>query len=339
MSPRTSDPDAVEATMAELVLDALARPAARVLVAGEADDRLAKGLAERGAQVATWHRFAAPGRRAAPWPAAAPADQAVIRLPRIRASFELALHAVTARLSPGADVWVVGTNDEGIRSAGGKMEPLFDEVVTIDARRHGRVLRGRLRPELPGLRAALADWRTTGAIRLAGGERPWVAYPGLFARGELDPATALLVETIPPLADGARVLDFGCGAGAIGAALLARGDGIELDQLDADAIAVVAARENLPGARTWLGSSLADLTGAGSFDAVVTNPPIHESVVRSYRAVEQLAGDVGARLRPGGRVWLVAQRQVPIEQIFTRAGLASSLAAQRGAFRVWSLSP
>jgi 16S rRNA (guanine1207-N2)-methyltransferase len=320
--------------MAELALGGLLEPAGRMLVAGEADDALAEGLAARGAEVTRWHRFAAPGRRATPWPPETVADQAILRVPRGRASLDFALHGLATRLVPGGPLWLVGTNDEGIRSASRRMEELFEDVVTVDARRHGRLLRGRRRERPVGLRDSLDPWRAVGSIGLPGGERPWVTYPGLFARGELDPATAFLLEALPPFEPGARVLDFGCGAGTIGAALAQRGE-VALDQLDADALAVEAARENLPDARTWLGSSLDDLTGAGPWDRVVTNPPIHESVLRSYRVLEQLARAVGDRLRPRGEAWLVAQRQVPVAEMFQGTDLRAAIADQRGAFRVW----
>jgi 16S rRNA (guanine1207-N2)-methyltransferase len=162
-----------------------------------------------------------------------------------------------------------------------------------------------------------------------------VTYPGLFARGELDAATALLVETLPRLSPGCRVLDFGCGSGILGAALAGRGDRFELDQLDADVLAVAAARENLPQARTWLGSSLDDIPVAAPWDRVLSNPPIHESVVRSYRTLDQFAAGVGRRLQPDGEVWLVAQRQVPVTDLFAQTALRAQIAAERSGFRVW----
>jgi 16S rRNA (guanine1207-N2)-methyltransferase len=174
-------------------------------------------------------------------------------------------------------------------------------------------------------------------VRLPGGERSWVVYPGLFAHGQLDAATALLIESVPSLPAGCRVLDFGCGTGIIGAALLQRGDRVDLDQLDADAVAVEAACENLPNARTWLASSVAEAPAGVTWDRVLSNPPIHESVVRSYSVLEELALNIGGRLRPDGEVWLVAQRQVPVAQIFLRSGYHSRTVAERNAFRVWRI--
>jgi 16S rRNA (guanine1207-N2)-methyltransferase len=323
--------------MAALVLAHLDRPAPRVLVAGDTEANIAGALAARGATVAAWNRDAGRGQPASAWPGPGEFDEGVLRMPRVRASFEMALHALAARLVAGGSLWVVGTNDEGVRSAAGRIEVLFEDVRTVEARGHGRLFRARRRQELPGLRPELGDWRSVGSLDLPGGKRPWITYPGLFAKGGVDRATAFLLETLPPLPDGCRVLDFGCGSGIIGAALEQRGDRVELDQLDADAVAVVAARENLPGARTWLGFHLDAIPGATRWDRLLSNPPIHESVLRSYRVLEELAAALGARLATDGEAWLVCQRQVPIQATFGAAGMQTSMRAERDGFRVWQV--
>ena len=61
--------------------------------------------------------------------------------------------------------------------------------------------------------------------------RRWLSYPGLFARGGLDVMTERLLGALPPSAKHARVLDFACGSGVIGAALLAREPSLRLVSL------------------------------------------------------------------------------------------------------------
>jgi hypothetical protein len=56
----------------------------------------------------------------------------------------------------------------------------------------------------------------------------------------------------PKQCDFIRVLDFCCGSGVIAAALLAREPSIRVDALDADSLAVCAARVNLTSASTVL---------------------------------------------------------------------------------------
>jgi 16S rRNA (guanine1207-N2)-methyltransferase len=84
--------------------------------------------------------------------------------------------------------------------------------------------------------------------------RPWRTYPGLFARGGLDVMTAALLASLPlpPARSGrrgrkrARLLDFACGSGAVGASLQQRAPGACVHLLDADAVALDAARRNVP---------------------------------------------------------------------------------------------
>ncbi len=99
----------------------------------------------------------------------------------------------------------------------------------------------------------------------------------LPAAGRLDEGTALLLGVLPPLPPGARVLDFGCGSGAIGAAALAASPGLAVTMLDNDAVALEAVRENVPDARRVLGVRLADVrldAGAWAAAALALLPDI-----------------------------------------------------------------
>ena len=132
----------------------------------------------------------------------------------------MAAHACLSVLAPGGRLIVYGGNDEGIRSAGGRLERVCREVETLATRGHGRVLAAS-RPADAPLRASLAAWRSVAPLTIAGIVRDWVSYPGVFAAGRVDEGTALLIEALPPLRSGDRVLDYGCGSGVIGAAALA----------------------------------------------------------------------------------------------------------------------
>jgi len=81
----------------------------------------------------------------------------------------------------------------------------------------------------------------------------WRTYPGLFARGGLDVMTAALLNALPPPpakddsnSKRPRLLDFACGSGTIGAALLRASPSAEVHFLDADAVALEASKVNVP---------------------------------------------------------------------------------------------
>ena len=73
-----------------------------------------------------------------------------------------------------------------------------------------------------------------------------------------------------------------CRRGGVGAL----GPAAEAVLLERDAIALVAASRNLPGATLVLGRSVADVPGP--FDLVASNPPVHAARVQSLATVEDL---------------------------------------------------
>jgi release factor glutamine methyltransferase len=103
--------------------------------------------------------------------------------------------------------------------------------------------------------------------------------PGVFVprrRTELLVREASVVAAAA--APGALVVDLCCGSGAIGAALLATGDRIELHAVDVDPAAVRCARRNIAaagGGQVYAGDLYAPLptTLRGRVDVVVANVP------------------------------------------------------------------
>jgi 16S rRNA (guanine1207-N2)-methyltransferase len=315
-------------------LDALG-PMACPLVVDERSGALARAIVARGATPVEWLRQAVAGGRTAPasWPAAMARDAALIRLPKAKEALELALHAAAAGLEPGGLIAVFGANDEGIRSAASRLAIVAEDVATLATRRHARVLAGRRRAAIEGLRSRLDDWRRVGEIELPGARHAWVSYPGTFAKGGLDQGTALLLAHLPEVAAGARVLDFAAGTGVIGRALLARSSEAAVDLLEADVIALEAARENVPGARRLAGTCLAD-AGPGRYDLILSNPPLHEGVAESHTVLDRLIAEAPTHLARGGELRLVVQRRVSVLDALRASFREAAIIADDGRFTV-----
>jgi 16S rRNA (guanine1207-N2)-methyltransferase len=171
-------------------------------------------------------------------------------------------------------------------------------------------------------------------MEIAGRVRSWVSYPGCFAAGRLDEGTELLLSALPPLPPGARVLDYGCGTGAIAAAAFDLQPGLRLDAMDSDAVALEAARENVPAARLVLGARLAD-AGRARYDILLSNPPLHRGIAEDRSRLERLVADAPAHLAPGGCLQLVVQRRIALEQLLARHFAKVEIAAETGRYRVW----
>jgi 16S rRNA (guanine1207-N2)-methyltransferase len=250
----------------------------------------------------------------------------------------MTLAGAAGALSPGGLLLVYGAKDEGAGSADGPMGELFAEVGTVGVGGHCRLLMGRRREKLPPFRDTLPAWREIHSLDVPGLPDSWVSYPGVCARGRLDPGTRLLLGALqdrePDMEDGMEILDYGCGSGVVGAFALARFPGVRIHLLDVDAVALEAARENVPQGSFLLRDGLP--TGEGvTYDAILTNPPFHRGKAEDAEMIRALIGESPALLSPRGRLILVAQKRLYLEDAFRGAFREVSHLAQGDGFRVW----
>ena len=128
---------------------------------------------------------------------------------------------------------------------------------------------------------------------------------GVFSRDGLDRGTQALLETLPALSG--RVLDLGCGWGAVGVALGKKYPALEIVMTDINQRAVDLARRNL--ARNGVAAEVVQGDGfenvAGEFDAIITNPPIRAGKAVIYGLFAR-ARDY---LKPDGALYIVIRKQ------------------------------
>lgn len=309
-------------------------PGPSALVLGDPHPHLPRALADAGHAVTRWRRELSRDQLCAPWPPAGLFGEAWVRMPRSALEAAMLLHAAAARVPDGARIHLYGAGNEGIRSAARHFPDGTGHPAPALIKRRCRVLRAARRAPPPRV-DGLASWEVRAPVDWGEGPRDWLFYPGVFACGRLDPATALLIGCVGVLRAGARVLDFGAGTGIIAAAIRERdGADTEVVLLERDAIALAAASSNLPGATLVLGRSVAGLPGP--FDLIVSNPPVHSGRTQSLHAVEALAHGAPEILAPRGRLMLVAQRRFPIARILGGPFRDVRTAADSGPFRVWT---
>ena len=307
-------------------LDAIAAGAVP-LVIDEVSGQLAMALKQQGAAPQAWRRFADGAAVAEAWPAATAATSAFVRLGKDRRALAMALDAAASIVAPGGMIVLFGANAEGVKSAAKALEVVADGVVTLDTRRHARVLAGTRRAEIAGLRGTLAAWREVRELAFAGRTRAWIGYPGVFAGGGLDDGTALLLDHLPELGvkrDGAAVLDLACGTGVIAAAVRERYPDARIDGVDADAVAIAAARENVAGATLICGDGLSAAPRA-RYDAILSNPPIHDGVDESFAFLEQLIRDAPRYLGAGGILQVVIPSRIRSATAWFEAAFAETI--------------
>ena len=248
----------------------------------------------------------------------------------------MALHAAASVLVPGGALLLYGANDEGIRAALGPLGDLCPGAETIAVGGRCRVLKGVRGPEVPGLRGELEDWRHPLSLDHPDLPAGWISYPGIFAHGRVDQGTRLLLDVLPGLPAGARVLDYGCGSGVVSYVVGKRREAADLHMLDVDSVALAAARENVPEATAHLHDGLPGVTG-GRFDAIISNPPFHRGKAEDPGMIVSLIQGAPALLRPKGLLLFVAQRRLSLKGTLIRHFKEVTMVAEDSIFRVWEV--
>ena len=178
----------------------------------------------------------------------------------------------------------------------------FEQIVSLDGglpRIHGGTP-SALSASASGGPAAQATANTANATA----PLDWTTMPGLFAGGGVDIMTTVLLRALPPPPKRARLLDFCCGSGIIAAALAAAEPTARLHLIDADALAIRAARLNVPTAKAiTLSDCWDDLPPKPRrFNTIVSNPPVHLGLQSDFRVLRTLVAGAAKRLRPAGQL-------------------------------------
>ena len=129
---------------------------------------------------------------------------------------------------------------------------------------------------------------------------------GVFSKQHVDPGSELLCKSLPNTLSG-RILDMGCGWGAMTIMTLARFPKAQLTMADVNeralALAVSNVAKNHMEAQAVLSDGFEKIEG--EFDAVITNPPIRAGKAVIYKMFE----DAKAHLVSGGALYLVIRKQ------------------------------
>lgn len=228
---------------------------------------------------------------------------AVLFLPKSRELTEYLLNALAARLN-GRELFLVGEKRAGIERAA-KQLAAFGQARKLDSARHCQLWQVRVEhtPAAPNLHSLAQRYE----LQLADGPLSVLSLPGVFSHGRLDVGSALLLEHLDGLPSG-HILDFGCGAGVLGAALKRRYPDSQITLLDVDAFAVESSRLTLAAngleAEVMSGDGI-DAAPTG-LSAILSNPPFHQGVHTHYQATEHLLRQAARHLAKQGELRLVA---------------------------------
>lgn len=234
--------------------------------------------------------------------------------------------------------WVVAgvANAEGAKSAEREFAQLAGGLEGGLSKYHCRTFWARR--DAGRIDADLHErWRAIDAPRpILDGQ--FLSRPGVFAWDRVDPASALLAAQLPGDLQGEGA-DLGAGWGYLASEVLRRNPGVRaLDLYEADARALALSRDNLQAfaAQARLGFHWHDVASGlpRHYDFVVSNPPFHAGDRAGRPELGQRFIEAAAQaLRPGGRLFLVANRHLPYEQTLRKSFGEVRVCAEAAGFK------
>jgi 16S rRNA (guanine1207-N2)-methyltransferase len=260
-------------------------------------------------------------------------DGAVLFLPKARDLANYLLNALASRLG-GKTLYLVGEKRGGIEGAAKQLHQ-YGKPRKVDSARHCQLWAVDI--EAAPAPLDLHSQAQRYELELEGGPLTVVSLPGVFAHGRLDRGTALLLDYLDGLPTG-HVLDFGCGAGVLGAVIKRRYPASQVTLLDVDAFAVESSRLTLAANGLEGEVIIGDGIDAAPqpLAAILSNPPFHTGVHTDYRASENMLKKSREYLQSGGELRIVANaflRYQPLMQ--EHVGPCKTLVEGQG-FKIYS---
>ena len=137
-------------------------------------------------------------------------DTLIYYWPKNKPEAQFQLMNLLSLLPVGSDIFVVGENRSGVRSAE-QMLAEYAPLNKVDSARRCGLYHGRLEKQPTFDADAFWGEYTLDNLTIK-------TLPGVFSRDGLDVGSQLLLSTLEPHTKG-KVLDVGCGAGVVAAAL------------------------------------------------------------------------------------------------------------------------
>ncbi|MBZ9796683.1 class I SAM-dependent methyltransferase [Mesorhizobium sp. ES1-4] len=271
----------------------------------------------------------AAGFTVTPQPAGDGFDAALVLAGRHRGQNELRVAEAIECVAEGGLIIVAGGKEDGIAS----LRKRVGDLVPLD---------GHL-PKYHGIAFWLhrpVDMQAAAALRAANpallvGDRFHTA-PGMFSFDRVDAGSKLLVDNLPGDLRGSAA-DFCAGWGYVAAEMAARSPGLSaLDLYEADFDALEAARGNLGNtvARGFFWTDLLAEPVQHRYDVIAMNPPFHRSRAAEPEIGAGMIRAAAKALKPGGRLFMVANRQLPYEPVLSAAFASHAELARDGMFKV-----
>ena len=261
-------------------------------------------------------------------------DNIILRIDISKEVTRYLARCCNAVASNGATVWLVGGNDEGIKSVASTLDGIFSNFETIAIKKRFRLIKAK---PIEEVKNQLLLQQTT--IEIFGNQVDWNVSPSAFAKGKLDKGTEVLLNYIEthPRKRALQLADFASGTGVLTWGLKQMYPEAHIDGIEADSWAMEAAKQIVEGVHWLLSDGWTKMPRDRRYDLIVSNPPVHFGKETDYSILEGLIQGSKERMHRRGEIWLVLQSHVPLMKIFPNC--RAEILEERAGYRIWKVLP
>ncbi|WOT05591.1 class I SAM-dependent methyltransferase [Shewanella youngdeokensis] len=261
-------------------------------------------------------------------------DSVIVYFPKSKALAPYLFNLAAKHLKPQGQLIVVGENKSGIKSLPKQLPDYFDAAFKADNARHCIVYTSELNQTAPAIK--LQDWCSQYPLQTPQGEITICNMVGVFSEKRLDEGTKLLLDNLPTMRG--KVLDFGCGAGVITAALLKAQPQLKMACVDINAMALLSCeltlKANNLNAEVFASDGLAQTTH--QYDGIISNPPFHDGFASTTDITTEFVANSKERLTKGGLFHIVANRHLPYSECIAEHFGSVNVSAENNRYKIYS---
>jgi 16S rRNA (guanine1207-N2)-methyltransferase len=262
-------------------------------------------------------------------------ERLIVRLPSSKELLGAMLGWAQRSLIGARECWVFGHKMEGIRSVEALLAGIGSEPESLRIKRRTRVLTSQL-GESDGT-DSMPELRRT--ISVGHDNVQCVSLPGIFAHGRLDKGTSALLAFLARHKPTKRIVDLGCGSGAIGLFLAQRWPEASVTLYDKSALAVIAAKESaeLNGIENVkiVAQPVTEIPKEPWHGMVVSNPPFHDGKETRTDLIHDFAQAAKSQMRPGAVFLAVANRHLPYRKALSQTFHSVEIAWEDNHYCIW----